>query len=144
VICSDRGYSRTHALIGILPFMILFCSLVLAACTTGQSRMIASREPVEVPGGDVARGHRLLQSYSCGACHVIPGVRGADGQLGPPLTGWADRAYIAGALPNTPDNLIRWIMDPQAIEPGTAMPDVGASEAESRDMAAFLYTIQGD
>jgi cytochrome c1 len=78
----------------------------------------------------------------CAACHVIPGVRGADGKVGPPLTGIGSRIMIAGQVPNTPDNLIRWIRDPQAIEPGTAMPNLGVSEPTARDIAAYLYTLR--
>lgn len=95
-----------------------------------------------VPGGDAERGASLLAAYGCGACHAIPGVRGADALVGPPLTGWAERRYIAGSLVNTPENLMRWIMTPQAIEPGTAMPDLGVDEAAARDMAAYLFTLR--
>lgn len=98
--------------------------------------------PSDVAGGDPTRGSNALRAYGCGACHVIPGVVGAQGQVGPPLTQWALRAYIAGNLPNIPPNLVRWIRDPQAIEPGTAMPSLGVSEAEARDMAAYLYTLR--
>jgi cytochrome c len=62
--------------------------------------------------------------------------------VGPPLTMFARRAYIAGQLPNEPDNLIRWIRDPQAVEPGTAMPSLGVEPAVARDMAAYLYTLR--
>ena len=47
-----------------------------------------------------------------------------------------------GTLSEEPDNLIRWIMDPRAIELGTAMPDVGVDEAVARDMAAYLFTLE--
>ena len=90
-------------------------------------------------GGDPRRGLQALQRHGCGACHVIPGVAGATGTAGPPLTDFARRGYIAGALPNTPENLIRWIEDPQAIEPGTAMPALVLDTAEARDIAAYLY-----
>lgn len=49
---------------------------------------------------------------------------------------------IAGELPNTPDNLVRWIKDPKLVEPGTAMPDLGLSDEQARDVAAYLYTLQ--
>jgi cytochrome c len=62
--------------------------------------------------------------------------------VGPPLTMFAQRAYIAGQLPNEPDNLIRWIQDPQTVEPGTAMPDLGVDTSTARDMAAYLYTLR--
>src|SRR5690606_9921379 len=77
----------------------------------------------------------------CGTCHVIPGVSGANAQVGPPLTDWAARQYIVGAVPNLPEYLIAFIMNPDTIEPGTGMPDLGVSEEEARHMAAYLYTI---
>ena len=52
------------------------------------------------------------------------------------------RIYIAGVLRNTPDNLTRWIRDPQKIVPGNAMPDMGITEPEARDLAAFLQTLR--
>jgi len=81
-------------------------------------------------------------SPRCGACHLVPGITGARGMAGPPLTNWAQRGIIAGHLPNTPDNLVAWIMDPPRYSPGTAMPKLGVSEAEARDMAAYLYTLR--
>jgi cytochrome c len=62
--------------------------------------------------------------------------------VGPPLTMFARRAYIAGRLPNVPDNLIRWLQDPQGVEPGTAMPNLGVGPPVARDMAAYLYTLR--
>ena len=90
-------------------------------------------------GGDADRGQELLQSYGCGACHTVSGVDGADGEVGPPLEHMADRRYIAGRLPNTPDNLVHWIMDPQAVDPGTVMPDLDVGTLPARDMATYLY-----
>jgi cytochrome c2 len=95
-----------------------------------------------IPDGDVVRGEALLASYACVTCHVIPGVAGTQGHVGPPLTNWARRGYIAGRLPNEPDNLVRWIVNPQEIDPGNAMPVLGVTEDEARDMAAYLYTIE--
>ncbi|MFC4859441.1 c-type cytochrome, partial [Actinophytocola glycyrrhizae] len=80
--------------------------------------------------------------YGCGSCHTVPGVDGADGLVGPPLTRFGARSYIAGALPNTGDNLQHWIRDPQEVEPGTAMPDLDVSELEARDIAAYLLTLE--
>jgi cytochrome c1 len=62
--------------------------------------------------------------------------------VGPPLNAWSERQYIAGNLQNQPDNLIAWIMNPQAIEPGTAMPNMNIDEQEARDIAAYLYTLE--
>lgn len=101
------------------------------------------RQPLDpmwyVPGGEAARGRQEIQEYGCGGCHVIAGIPGATGLVGPNLSGLKGRIYVGGALANTPDNLIRWIMDPQEVATGTAMPDLGVTEQEARDIAAFLY-----
>ncbi len=92
--------------------------------------------------GDAERGRTWLASYGCGSCHAIPGVVGARSMVGPPLTNFGLRQYIAGQLVNTPENLVRWIADPQSIEPGTVMPDLGVTPQVALDMAAYLYTIR--
>ena len=94
--------------------------------------------------GDIERGRVLAEAYGCGACHAIPGVPGANSQVGPPLTDWAKRHYIAGRRVNTPANLVPWLVDPKAIEPGTLMPDVGLSEEEAWDIARYLYSLGRD
>ena len=100
-----------------------------------------SRPPPAWPdlGGDPGRGAVLVNRYSCGACHVMPGVEGANGLVGPPLGDFGRRTMVAGVLPNTPPNLVSWLRHPQAVVPGNAMPDVGLSDAEARDIAAWLY-----
>lgn len=95
----------------------------------------------EIPGADAERGELLIAAYGCGSCHIIPGISGADGVVGPPLTDWASRQWIAGNLWNEPVNLIAWLHDPQAIEPGTAMPTQGVTELEAAHMAAYLYSL---
>lgn len=95
-----------------------------------------------VPGGDARRGPALIESFGCAACHSVPGVAGANGNVGPPLTRFGDRTYIAGMLRNEPANLIRWIRFPQRVLPGNAMPNMGVSEQEARDIAAYLYTLR--
>jgi cytochrome c len=110
-------------------------ALVLAAisgCGSGISSGSA------LPGADAGRAPALMGQYGCGTCHAISGVRGADGLVGPSLSGFGDRGTIAGRLPNTPENLVRWILDPQRIKHGDAMPDVGLSTSEARDVAAYL------
>jgi cytochrome c2 len=100
----------------------------------------ASKAPVAT-GGDADRGAAIIKDVGCGGCHTIPGVRGARGTVGPPLDAFAKRTYIGGQAPNTPDNLVRWLRDPPAMEPGTAMPAIGLSEQQARDIAAYLYTL---
>lgn len=93
-------------------------------------------------GGDAQRGKVTVIREACGSCHEIPGVADAHGLTGPPLTHFARRTVVAGVLPNTPENLVRWVRDPQGVTPRNAMPDAGLTEAQARDVAAYLYTLQ--
>jgi cytochrome c1 len=93
-------------------------------------------------GGDPKEGLSLILQYNCGACHIIPGVRDANGLVGPPLLFFSKRTYIAGELPNTTPNLVRWIMSPQSVEPQNAMPNLGITEQQARSIAAYLYTLR--
>lgn len=122
-----------------LPVAVLF--LLLAACGDQNVSAPASQT---VTAGIAERGHSILEAnrHGCAACHVIPGVAGARGLVGPPLNAMGLRGYIAGRLPNQPENLIRWIAHPQSVDPQTAMPDTGISEDEARHVAAYLYTLR--
>jgi cytochrome c1 len=111
--------------------LVLLVVFALTACTEAR--------PV---GPDANNGRLLLRQFGCGDCHRIPGVAAAEGTFGPPLTAIGRRIYLAGHLPNTPDNLVRWIRAPQSIDPATAMPDLAVGEAHARDMAAYLGTLR--
>jgi mono/diheme cytochrome c family protein len=87
---------------------------------------------------DAARGRIALTQYACHSCHVTPGVAGPTVDVGPPLTHLAGQRYVAGYLPMTEDNLVRWIRFPTDIKPGTAMPALQVSERDARDMARWL------
>lgn len=116
----------------------MFC-VVMAGCNAGKT----TRE-VSVSGlGNAEHGRQLIESYGCGACHMIPGVHAARGMVGPPLFYFAERTMIAGELPNTPENLTRWIRHPRQVEPKTAMPDLGVTQNDANDIAAYLYTLRG-
>ena len=91
---------------------------------------------------DIERGKIALQQYACVTCHVIPGVVAANNPVGPSLAAIGSRKYLAGVLPNTPDNMVRWLRAPQQVAPNSAMPDLGVSPADARDMAAFLETLK--
>jgi cytochrome c len=95
-----------------------------------------------VPDGDPARGRAAIMSYGCGACHQIEGIRSAQGRVGPKLIGFSHQVYVAGVVPNTPENLIHWIQHPQDVNPLTAMPDLRVTEQDARDIAAYLYTLR--
>jgi len=118
----------------------ILCILALLAACAGE----AQKPPVLVVGGDAERGRAAIRTFGCGTCHVIPGVRGATGLTGPPLTNWRERAYIAGTLINEPNNLMFWIMFPDSVEPGTAMPTLGLSPTQAADIAAYLYTVRDE
>jgi cytochrome c len=94
-----------------------------------------------VPDGDPVQGQQLVYDYGCGTCHTVPGVRGAEGKVGPYLGLFGQQSHIAGNLPNTPENLVRWIMFPQQVEPGTAMPNLDVTSKDARHIAAYLYTV---
>lgn len=92
-----------------------------------------------VDGGDADRGRAALIAFECGACHRIGGIPGARGNVGPPLDDYRDRVYIAGRHPNDPERLVEWIRHAPSLDPQTAMPDLGVSDAQARDIAAYLY-----
>ena len=97
-----------------------------------------------VRDGDPARGRAIVArgQYGCTACHTIPGIRSPQGIVGPPLEGFAERAFIAGQLPNTPDTLVAFLQDPAALIYRTGMPDVRIGLEGARHVAAFLYTLE--
>lgn len=90
---------------------------------------------------EVARGQRALYQYACLGCHTVAGQAQADPQVGPPLDGMARRTRIAGVLDHTADNMVRWLTHTQDVKPGTAMPTLGVSEQDARDIAAYLLTL---
>lgn len=97
---------------------------------------------LRVAGGDPESGRALIAAQGCTACHRIPGIRMPQGSVGPRLGNFGRRAYIAGHLPNRPAVLVAWLRDPPAIDPGTAMPALGLTEAEAQHIAAYLYTLR--
>jgi cytochrome c2 len=124
------------------PRPLVRLAFVAAATLFGACARADLPPAPSVAGGDPARGRDTIVQYNCGGCHTIPGIPDADGVVGPPLTGIADRKFIAGEIANEPENLVRWILDPTRIEAGTMMPDMGVSDAGARDAAAYLYTLR--
>ena len=112
------------------------------ACGAGSARPPAPPVSIAAVAGDPERGRTALHQHGCNACHVIPGVVGPHVLVGPPLKGIAARQFIAGTLPNTPDTMARWLMHTQQVKPGTAMPELGVSERDARDMAAYLAGLR--
>lgn len=136
---SDAERRRTAArLLGVVGLFIFGGAL---ACCNDEGAG-AARAGAQIAGGDPTKGAHEIEQIGCGSCHTIPGVAGANGLVGPPLDHMGRRIYVAGLLRNTPENLARWIRDPQSIVPGNAMPDMGLSESQSRDIAAYLSTLK--
>jgi len=120
--------------------LLIGAALLVCAAASGCGQPPSASNGKQV--GDPSRGAALISWYGCGTCHSVPGVPGANTLVGPPLDHFAQRGYVAGMLRNTPDNLIRWIRDPQKIVPGNAMPALGIDEHDARDIAAYLYTLE--
>lgn len=117
--------------------MLAACGSLLAGCGDDPARSHAEHTPQRIE-----RGQRLLAQYQCGSCHAIPGVAASRGMTGPNLEAFGRRSYIAGQIPNRPDTLARWIVQPQSLVPGTPMPSMGASAEDARAMAAYLHSLQ--
>src|SRR5579864_4897972 len=115
----------------------IYVAVVLGITLSG-----CSRHDPDLTSGDPSLGQSLIYSYNCGSCHTIPGVPEAKGTVGPPLEGIGNRRYIAGSLVNTPENLITWTIRPQQVQPGTAMPNLGVTQEQAADIAAYLYTLR--
>jgi len=115
---------------------ILIVTLVLlgAACSRQESKPSTS--------GDPAKGKQLITQYGCTACHSIPGIEGPRGEVGPSLEHVAVRPLIAGKLPNNPQNLTQYLLNPQTVSTLNIMPNLGIKPDEARDIAAYLYTLK--
>lgn len=120
---------------GLLPQVLL---ILLCACDAQQE---AGRKDQLAGLGDPEIGETAIQQYACVTCHKIPGVVGPDSWIGPSLRHIGSRTYLAGIVPNTPDNMIAWLTNPKVIAPDSAMPDLGVTDAHARHIAAFLYQL---
>jgi cytochrome c2 len=123
--------------------LLLAAILLLAFASACKSEHEQAVEEAKLRvGGDPERGALLLQRYGCGGCHQIPGVVGAGGKAAPSLGYLAVETYISGNLPNTPENVMRWIESPHSVLPKTKMPELGISHAEARDITTYLWTLR--
>jgi cytochrome c2 len=120
------------------PITLILVIALLAGC---DKDTIAS-DANALTGGDARKGAIAIRDHGCASCHTIPGIRGADSHVGPPLSRISQRTYLAGILQNTPENLVKWIQNPPQVDPQTAMPDMHLSEREARDIASYLYTLR--
>jgi|SRR5947209_17638323 len=125
------------------PMLLLLSAVLLSMSVCDHpNRQQVQRAATLTGGGNALTGQTDIRKYGCNGCHEINGVPGARGLIGPRLDGLSQRYYIAGELPNTPNNLMLWIEHPRQVEPHTAMPEMGVTEQDSRDIAAYLYTLR--
>jgi cytochrome c len=121
--------------------ILMFVSLTILLGACGPSK--EDRQwAANMTGGDPARGKTAIRHYGCIACHTVDGIHESEALVGPPLTRMASHSYLAGNLENTPANLIRWIQKPREIHGDTAMPDVGLTDSDARDIASYLYQFR--
>ena len=132
-----RSLRHYGSLAGARTTALIVAALVLTSCDRA-----SGDDSYHLTNADPDRGRAAMKRYGCGSCHNIPGVRGARGLVGPPLGQVSQRVFIAGVLPNEPDNMIRWIENPPGIDSKTAMPNMGVTGRDARDIAAYLYTLR--
>lgn len=123
---------------------LLWLGVLMTLAVVGDLVARGFQREIAVPVWELSKddpdfGRQAIIRHGCGGCHVIPGIRHAVGRVGPQLNGFRNQIFIAGVLPNVPDNLILWIQDPQGVNPQTAMPNLQVTEAEAREIAVYLY-----
>ena len=115
-------------------FALAGLATVVCGCIGGCARNTHAEAAVH--------GAEHIQFYGCASCHTIPGIPGARGRVGPPLDGIGSRTYIAGVLPNSPNNLSRWIQHPHQVHPGTAMPEMGVTPSDAAEITRYLEDLR--
>ncbi len=133
-------YVPAKATAGVIALVVATAVLAGAVVDAVDGRDDLWTHAAATTHGDPYRGEAMFIQYGCGSCHGVKHVRKATGMVGPPLDGIAVRAMIGGKLDNNPDNLQQWIRNPQAVTPGSDMPDLHVSARDARDISAFLYT----
>lgn len=131
-----RGVANRHVV------LLLLLAPSVAWASSGCRGIPHERDVRRLTGGDPYQGRERIRQYGCDSCHTIPGVPTADATVGPPLTDVARRTYLAGHVENTPENMMRWIRHPHAFDERTAMPEMGVTDKDSRDIVAYLYTLR--
>ena len=138
-MCTPMRPTFSRSSLAVTGLIAVSAIAAAVAALGWSSRQQTESVARAMTGGDPTRAPALMRRYGCAGCHTIPGVPGGDGQVGSSLADLRARVYIAGVATNSPDNLVRWIVTPQAFSQRTAMPATGINEAEARDVAAYLY-----
>ncbi|MGE5251636.1 MAG: c-type cytochrome [Bacteroidota bacterium] len=130
--------SMNRAGTGVLLLIFLALAIGILANIRRHPQPLAEQPVAEA---DPVRAPAAIAKYGCGSCHQIPRIAGADGRVGPALANLSRRSMLAGQLPNNPENLVLWIEHPQLVRPGSDMPELNVSDADARDIAAYLYSL---
>ena len=136
-IIKQGGALDSVKLILVIGAAVFFT--VFQACSNNSETEHAASE---MTGGDVAHGRAIIREQGCASCHTIPGIRGAQANVGPSLEKIGGRTYIAGVLENNPENMVRWLENPPGVDDKTAMPNLGLSQQDARDVATYLYILK--
>lgn len=118
-------------------------TVAIAALTLVCACADKTAAPRPIAGADPERGLAVMEQAGCGACHDVPGLDWPRGTVGGPLAGFGSRTLIAGRFPNQPDILVTWLRDAPSLSPTTGMPPMPITDAQARDVAAYLYTLDG-
>ena len=139
---SERDLWAVTAFVQRLPLVSPEDYAARVSADGAQDHTAAPTADAPLGAADAERGKMAIAQYACTTCHLVPGIVGPHAPVGPPLERIATREYIAGMLPNTVDNMLRWLRVPQEVNPRTAMPNLGVTERDARDIAAYLYTLR--
>jgi len=103
--------------------------------------LAAQRQPLaSLPSSD-SDAVKLFNDNACGGCHTVNGM--SNGRVAPDLTHIGSRTTIgAGVLANTPENMTRWMANPQEFKPGSLMPNFHFTQEQARQMAALLEDLK--
>jgi cytochrome c oxidase subunit 2 len=103
---------------------------------------LANERKPAVDDPEVSEGKATFLSQSCVNCHRVRGTA-ASGTYAPDLTHLMSRKTLAsGMVPNTPEELRRWVDDPGKIKPGCLMPAFGLSQRDVDQIVRYLLTLK--
>jgi cytochrome c1 len=114
----------------------------IAALLINGSALVGCASDAPNPIGDPQAGAIVIARSACGSCHRIPGIALADGRVGPSLAKFGRQLMIAGTLSNSAPNLVLWLRHPQEVRPRNLMPDMGLTDRQAHDVAAYLYELR--
>lgn len=134
---SDANLWATVAFLKTMPSLDAAAYRAMSAATPQRTCVVGEGVEIADEGAEV-----VLRQYGCHSCHRIEGVVGPSIDVGPPLIDWPARKYIAGTLPNTRENLVRWVVEPHVVAPSSLMPDLGVPPSDARIIADYLLGPQ--